>query len=84
MFHKNIRDTINEIDVIWYDNDEITKEQGEKLADSLGILLAEYNKAIQNYKNSLSDLQPHDIRAAKQSFINLEISFLFTMKEFYL
>jgi|HubBroStandDraft_5_1064220.scaffolds.fasta_scaffold38865_1 hypothetical protein len=68
MFPTNIKDKIKVMDHIWYDNEDISKDQADTLADSLAYLIAEYNKSIHNFNTSLTNLQPHDIRASRQSF----------------
>jgi hypothetical protein len=70
MFSKDIRDKIEVMDHIWYDNDDINREQADTLADSLAYLVTEYNKSIHNYNITINNLQPDEVRAGKQAFFH--------------
>lgn len=66
MFSKDIREKMNNMDAIFDDENEITKDQAKTLADSLAYLMNEYNNTIKSIQNINSDVQ--EIRAYKQSF----------------
>jgi hypothetical protein len=68
MFSKDIRDKINVMEQIWYDNDDLSREQADTLAETLAYLLTEYNESINNYNISINNLQPDEVRAGKQAF----------------
>jgi hypothetical protein len=68
MFVKDIRDKMTIMDQIWYDNDDLTREQADTLAETLAYLLTEYNNSINNYNISINNLQPDEVRAGKQAF----------------
>lgn len=84
MFAKDIRDKMTIMDDIWYSDDDFSKEQSDTMADSLAFLINNYNLAIENFNSSLTNLQPEQIRAGKQSFTIIENSYLLIMIELYL